>query len=96
MGRARNMDLSGVQLQHGTAGRQLDSISWPDRAQSLAAGVLTSPCIRMRDRWGFVWPDDPNAGPHRKSPVEINMEVPKDAPPGTKPKKVTWMHRENG
>ncbi|MGV9796670.1 hypothetical protein ACWDTP_01275 [Mycobacterium sp. NPDC003449] len=92
----RNLDLSALQQQHGTGGRQLDSISWPDRAQTLVVGIHTAPCIRIRDPWGFKWPDDPTAGPPRKVPVEITMGPADDAPPGTKPVTVTWMHRENG
>lgn len=89
------LDLSAFLQQQGSAGRQLDSISWPDRTQTLAAGVHTAPCIRVRDPWGFKWPDDPNAGPPRKMPVEITMAPADDAPPGAKPVAVTWMHREN-
>jgi hypothetical protein len=92
----RNFDLAATLQQQGNVGSQLDSISWPDRSQTLGAGIQTAPCIRVRARSGFRWPDDPERGPARKVPVEITMSPTDSAPPGTKPVTVRWMHRENG
>jgi hypothetical protein len=92
----RNYDLATTLQQQGSVGSQLDSISWPDRPQTLGAGIQTAPCIRVRARSGFKWPDDADRGPARKVPVEITMTPNDSAPTGTKPVKVRWMHRENG
>ena len=92
----RNFDLAATLQQQGNVGSQLDSISWPDRPQTLGAGMQTAPCVRVRARSGFKWPDDPDRGPARKVPVEITMSPTDSAPPGTKPVTVRWMHRENG
>jgi hypothetical protein len=90
----KSLDLAAPLKQQGSTGRMLDSISWPDRKQTLSAGVQSAVVIRFRDPWGFKWPDDPNATPRPKVPVTITTQPNDQSRPGSTPTTVEWLHRE--
>ncbi len=81
------------QMKENAKGKMLDSVSWPAK-KYLSIGVMGAVCMRVRYPVGFKWPDDPNAPPRFQAPVEFTMEPNDQAPPGSKPTKVEWFHRE--
>ena len=71
--RGMSLSVSAALKQQGLTDQMLDAVSWPDKKQTLKAGVVAM-AQSFRPISGYKWPDDPSAPPYQSAPVTVTMQ----------------------